>query len=376
MAFLESLNSSSKVLIIDIGSGSTSSAVVQISNSHIPSILRTSRESFIFPERPSSEILELAVLKSLSESVKCAVGISLDRVIISFSSPWIITKLKTINLRKEENQPLNQKRVMEILEKEDQGFKNEIESKYDGKAIVFESKITKISINGYELIRPVNNISGDASISVSLSATKADLIEKVENLLRKTIGVRDNINFESFMYAFLKTMCHSFQSTQSFALISMEDEVSDFMLVNNSTPTVVTSLSFGQGFIRRNLEKELGVPPEIADSYLTLMNDGVLQEELAEKIQNIIVSSVNTWKEVWLKERGDKAIELSGSAKVFLLSKRNSRKIMKEMLQEVFIDHEVVALGVDNLFTKELITYAPETKTDEKINILAAYSSL
>ncbi|KND48984.1 MAG: hypothetical protein AB200_00965 [Parcubacteria bacterium C7867-005] len=365
------------VLILDISSGSVGAAIVDLQEDKLPTIVTYSRSSYFLEVDHNSEKQGEAILKCLKDALS-RIGSKkhVNRALVSLSSPWVYSKIKNNTLNHTEGFILDQKTVANVLNDEEKVFKKELIDQSADDYDVFESKITNLTINGYEATLPQSKKAVSADMHFMMSATKSKFVQKIKKEITSTLGIKNNIVLENFSFAFMKVLSHAFPTAHSPLLINMNDFSTDFLFIKNNHPVVVTSVPVGSTTIVNEVSKSLGIPTEIARSYLALLSDGVLDGVISPKIEDELSKTSNIFKkacESFLKEF---ASDLNYQYRIFFVGRGLFENAIGIFLENAFSGHEIVVLGKDNSFTKEIVSWPQENLVDEKLAILSNFSNL
>ena len=370
-------DSTKTLLVLDISSGSVGAGIIRIeSKNTIPSILSTTRVPLYLTNKPNSESIEKALLKSIREAVGNIYKTNVDKVLISFSSPWITSRLRTFIQKSDKPFSVDQKFILNILKKEEADFTKDLSKRYVEESKTFDSKITNVTLNGYESNMAVPQKTTDLEIQFMMYACQESLINKIETEITNLIGVRNGLILENFMFVFMKVFTKTFHNMHSVLLVNMSNEALDLLLVKDAYPLVSISLPFGPAYIARTIQKELGVSLEVAYSYIDLFTDGVLNLETSFKIDNILKKIKTEWSDTWIKVTSEIPKDKVIPYKIFLISSAQNETIIKTLLSGAFNNHKVEQIEKNSELVKFIAKYTSRAKVDERISILGAYSNL
>lgn len=387
MSFLSRKASGENTLVIDIASGSTGAALVHVGSDGLPEILARARTPFFLSAGPTKGALENAMLVSLRATLGSVAkstpalsakgaGSAIERAVISFSSPWISSHLKTVIIAKEKNFSFTKSVMDSIIDEEKELFLSSLKESFEEESEVFESVVTNLYLNGYETNNPAKGKVKNAEMTFLLSATTKELLAKIEEELIKSVGVKRGVALHSFMFAFYKVLSHSFHSLHSALLINMTSELTDILFLRHGNSALSASLPFGPASIARSVSERLGIPIELGYSYLSLFASGSFDQATMEAVDTVFTEVESKWQSMW-KSMGESIPEGSSVPySVFLIVPNGSEKIVKTFLTSVLPGRNVILLGETNAFTKELVKAEPEMLRDESILVLSSFSNI
>jgi hypothetical protein len=385
MIFWSSRSESNNILLVDIESNSVGVALVAHGSNSLPNILAHVRTSYHVADEAPVETFEKAMLMCLREALHTihdelpllkadGLGTSASRAYIYFTSPWVISRLKEIAIREKEITTLDGSAIQAIVESEEIEFKEDLEDIFDGQGLVFPSQITGLYVNGYKASFTMAKKAVSADLHFTLTGAKLDLIRKVEAEILKVFELGDHFVYQNFMTAFNKVLFSAFSNIHSALLINMTDELSDILFIHQDNPAGTATLPLGIAALARELAASLGLPLEIACSYISLYEDGVLDESFVGSIENILQNTETKWKDMWSKVGADVFKGKDFPYTVFLAGPLHFEQRAKRLLEKVFEGHEIVVVGMDNEFAKHLTSSKKDSLTDPKLSMLASLS--
>ncbi|MBX4195506.1 hypothetical protein KW796_00915 [Candidatus Parcubacteria bacterium] len=387
MSFLNRKDSGENILVVDISSGSTAAALVHTDPKGTPALTSKIRTPFTTGSNPAEEYPEVPMLASLRTTLasiakdipnlsKSGYGSAVHRALVTFSSPWLRSHLKTVILAKPGGFVLDKSMLRNVISEEEVLFRERLRNDNSSQDEIFESAITNLYLNGYESEAPLSDRVEKAEVSFLLSAASRDLLRSVGSELVKSIGIRRGMATHSFMFAFFKVLSHSFQSLHSALLIDMTLEFTDVLFLRHGSSAFAATLAFGPASIAKAVAEKLGIPIQLAYSYLSLFASGVLDQATTGAIDSVFIEVEEKWISLW--RQMDESIP-EGSAvpySVFLVVPSGFEKLMKTFLESVLTGRRIILLGDTNTFTRELVRASPEMLGDEKILLLSSFSNL
>jgi len=299
-----------------------------------------------------------------------------NRAIIALSSPWVISNLKTSELKQEKRFVLDQKIIRESILQEEEILKQEFISKSTEENEFFESAFVGLRVNGYQTNLPIRDKVNNAQIDFILNISKKKVITRIEEEITKTFSVEQGASLQGFMFIYFKVLSHVFQTLHSSLLINISNEATEILFVEHNNPRLLTSLPIGPVSLARRIKDKLKIELPLAESYLKLFVSGDLDSQTTTKLEPIINSAKEEWIQAW-DNKTEKFPNLAKSPyAVFLTSLPKHRGVSKMFLESVLPNKNIVVLGQDNKFTSE-ITKSPEGGgVDENLAITCFYDTI
>ena len=125
------------VIIIDIGNGSVTGAMISYYRDKAPRFINSVKVSFVISEKPNakrliegmSTVLDSMLSSLISSLVKqnSRKNKRLLEVIVTLSSPWFVSKMKHVHIEKEEAFVITKKFIDDINLEEEEIFRNKFE---------------------------------------------------------------------------------------------------------------------------------------------------------------------------------------------------------------------------------------------------------
>ncbi len=382
------IDHSENVLALHIDSGSVGVALMHRMKEHPSEIIYKTRVPFHSGENPTEKSLENAMIKALSLALENVFKnapplleergfkTKTNRAVISLSSPWVISNLKTSELKQEKRFVLDSKIIREAILQEEEIIKQESVSKSNEENEFFESAFVGLRVNGYQTNLPIGDKVNNAQIDFVLNISKKKLIHRIEEEITKLFPIEDGVSLQGFMFIYFKVLSHVFQTLHSSLLVNITNEATEILFVEHNNPRLLVSLPMGPVSLARRIKDKLKIELPLAESYLKLFVRGELDSKTLLKLEPVI----NSVKEEWMQAWDNKTKKFPNLAKspyaVFLTSLPKHQDISKMFLESVLPNKNIVVLGQDNKFTSA-ITKSPEGETvDENLAITCFYDTI
>ena len=371
------------ILVVDISSGSTSGALVATSEGKVPRVLTAFESEYNFKVKDASFSPDKAMLTSLGgvldfivKKVSLMKKVRVDKAVITFSSPWVDSYLKTVEIKKEEEFVFDKKFMLGVINEEKSIFQNSLKESFAEESEIFESAVMDLYMNGYPASEPKSEKVSEVEISFILSASTKDLLTKIEDQIIRTLALKKGVVMHSFMYVFYKVLSHSFNNLHSALLINMTTHITDVLFLRHNNLALNANLPFGPASIIEAVAGKLNIPREVASSYLTLFAEGALDKTTTESIDRILTENETVWRDMW-SDVSQKIMQSAGVPySIFLVTDPKFGKLMKTFLESVFPDKNIILIGDTNTFTRELVENSAKESKDERILLLSSFANL
>ena len=381
-------------LLIDIGNGTIQAGLASFSKGKLPKFLYTVK--LPFPVLGAPDIKRLSTdLSTLLDSVLTAVvkeGLSnlykknkkLRHTLITFSSPWFISKTKQIHISKARAFYITEWLMQSISQKEEEFFRSELLKDLPTGATdsfeVIEKSIVEAKVNGYLLDNSVGQKTKTLDVSVCMSAISKSIKEKIEGLILKHLNIsKEQILMHTFPLVLFSTVRDHLQVDQNFILMDITSEITDITLVLDGAIFGSASFPSGRNLILRQISKSFNTSAEIAESTLHMYQSKKTTPPVTESINQIFMDI----EKEWIVYFDNMLQELSPNAilpkKLYVTADNDVASIFIDFLKSSEGDFTSVfkKTGVLTHIDQELLRpfyqENPVVKTDQFIIILALF---
>lgn len=307
-SFLNS-NKEEVAILIDIGNGSTTGAIAIFGKNQKPKFVYVVKKFFLIADKVDGEKLE-AEMNTLLEQMLVVLtqkGFEnkywqgkrkkIDKILISFSSPWFISKTKNLHLDKDKEFVITKAFLDDVMNQEVEVLKKELNTQNPNETFeVIEKSIVHSKINGYTLDDAIGKNTKSFDASLYMSVVSDNFIDKIMGTLYKYTHVfHDNILINTFPLISFSVIRDLFTKESNFIIMDVTGEVTDITLVKGDIIIDTVTIPSGRNFIVRQIAKNFNVSTEIAESTLRLYLSKKLEEETSTKMAEVVVAVENEW---------------------------------------------------------------------------------
>ncbi len=310
MSFFSFFNNKQEELsiLLDIGNGSINGAIALFTRDKLPKIYFTTEVPFSIPLQANAEGLssEMEVLLDQIIAYLIKTGLKqsglgesrkIEKVLITFSSPWFAIKTKHLNLKQDTSFLVSRDFLKDLIEKEEQSFKKELMGDdADISYKVVEKSIVHTKINGYELQDTLDRKTKNFDAYLCLSVIGKSTIDIVEKVILKNMHISlDRTHIHTFPVASFIVIRDIFSANENFVIMDITAEVTDMTLVEDNVVIKSISIPSGKNFIIRQIAKKFDTSTEIAESKLRLYVEEKLDPETTTHVQEILLDVEKEW---------------------------------------------------------------------------------
>ncbi len=300
-------------LLIDIGNGSVSGALVLFGNGAKPALLYSARLPLTVNDKSDSAKLISSMTASLGEVLLSIMKKGLlvpyfktkpknvSAVLVSFSSPWFASRAKNLHLAQDTPFIITKKFLDSVVAAEEKAFEEDLqngeyENLFDKNIQILENTIIHTKINGYPIEECVGKKTKTLDTSLFMSVASKSIINIISDQIFKNTHIHKNkIYFHTFPLISFSVIRDLFPATSNFLVLDITSETTDMTLVSDNAIAKVLSFPSGRNFIIRQISKSFGVSAEIAESYLHAYNSKKTDDETNLRIDSALSDVEKEW---------------------------------------------------------------------------------
>jgi hypothetical protein len=314
-------------LIIDIESGHVRAALAAQNPSKANAWMGTPRTILYSTAVPIArtphtvqEHLIMEMTKSLGVAVDAAFHKGLQKIpkgkIVSIhyvlSSPWIITKTRTVQVSYPKKTIITKKIVEALVEAErkslEQSFVERDVAGIEFDLTCIEQKVFEIKLDGYPVVslavpkegglfkskKRVPKKATQLEVSFAVTMSSAHIVRRIEETVEKTLRIKDQ-SFHSALLLLYASVRNVFNEAKDYIVAHVHGELSDVVLVHDNMYSLIASFPFGTSTFVRSSAHAADESETLMKSMLALHSSGALHGKHHEKIAKAASPSVRSW---------------------------------------------------------------------------------
>jgi len=227
-------------------------------------------------------------------------------VLVSFSSPWFVSKTKHVHVDKGAPFVVTRGFLDEIMEQEAEAFTKELSAgnvDIQGSRVqIIEKAVVHSTINGYIVEDIIGKQTAVLDAYLSMSALSRVVLDTIaEVIFKKTHIPRDSMIFHSFPVVAFSVIRDMFPIDDDFLMMDITGESSDLTLAKDGVLQSTVSFPSGRNFLVRQVAKAFGVAPEIAESTLHLCLSHMADDETIRRM-DVLMSDIEKEWSIYLED--------------------------------------------------------------------------
>ena len=372
------------VLIFDVGSSSVGGALVLMSKANFPKIIYSKRESIKLGKAVDFNDLSEATLKSL-EKIANTISVaglgSPDKIFCILSSPWYMSETRNIILSKNTPFIFSKKFADSLIKKEVNIFEQECKKKYvagNSEIVPIELKNIKITLNGYDTQKPLNQKATLLNMSIFVSASEKKILESIKETIGRYFYSKD-MKFSSFVMSSFSSVCSTFINQKDFLLVDIGGEITDISMIKDDVLHSSISFPLGENFLIRGVSSILDCSLEEAIPLISLYKNEHMSDSSLNKIEPIIKKLRNEWLSKFQESLSNISNDISVPATVLLTVSQEFSDFFTETIkseqfsQYILTESKFNVIFLGNQAFNGMVTFSENTLRDPVLVIDSIY---
>lgn len=297
------------VSVYDIGSASIAGAVVRIESGEKPKLLYATRKEIVslntprprhFKKQSFSTYAEVVAeterhLRMVQQQEK---HVHTGEALVVLSAPWYLSQTHTVHVEHPTPVSIHDADIHQHVEHAYKDFLTSALVKEFGADTheLFERRIIRVALNGYETARPEGKEAKIVDISVVFSIVSAESADLFRDIIKKE-RANMRVSFCTFPLAAFDMVRSIGSHKEDFLFLDIAGEVSELALVHDGTLAGSISFPVGKRTMVRHVAHTLHVNTDEALSLIHLYKEGGMTKKEAKRIEE----SVSVATELWMR---------------------------------------------------------------------------
>ena len=335
-------------IVLTIGSGNVSGAIVEFGKSTKPKILFTHESHFpvktdIDAENLTTHMLSAvhACVSALHKDHKRAIR----KVQVVLASPWFSSFSKIITIKKPAPFSVTKKIVDDLVSE----YFEELSKKEAGtKNFLVEKNISNVRLNGYETSNPFGQMAETLDISVYASLAPVVTKEQIESEIYTIIHPQE-VFFHTFPFVAWSVLDTLFAPKEDVVFVDIGSETTDLLVIRRGSIEKSASLPIGINHLNRKVAAGLDTYPELAHSLVSVYTADLAESAVKEKIHTFVSAFGEEWAMQFFQIFDNH--ELAGGhflpQRAYFVSDKHVHNVFNEVIKKQIAD--TVVLKRDNI---------------------------
>jgi hypothetical protein len=250
------------------------------------------------------------------------------------SSPWSISQSKLIKFIKDKKFTIDNSLLQKIILGESDKIEKDIEYIKSGADwFLFEEKIIRSKLNGYQVERIYQRKAQDVEIDIFVSFLPQDLLLKLKTVIDvKKTKIEINSSILS-SFTFLRDL---YDDKNNFIYIDISSNITDVYVVRDDVVFGIISFPFGEKNIIQNISKKFKISEDIIYSLFTMKCHGKSDKTTKDKVEDYIEYGLQEWIENFDSTIVQICSESNIPKNIFVVSDSDFDKIVYNKIKKDF----------------------------------------
>ncbi|MEK7646568.1 MAG: hypothetical protein AAB381_02640 [Patescibacteria group bacterium] len=298
-----SKHDSQVTLVLDIQTSIVRAALVRFGNKTPPEFLYIHSIPLPFKPNVSSGYLVKITLRAITDVIQNilqevsvrnstfpAQPLRIVHTHCILSSPWIVSRARTISLRL----PKNTKVTKEVVDTHVAVERNELLKNDTENLSVVEEKIFDVRLNGYSVPSWEGRMTRELEISYVVSVAGTRIVKSLRELVQHATSTKQ-IDFHSSLLLQHIGIQKIMPDRSEYALIHVHGELTDIIVIKKHSCTFFGSYPLGTQGIIRKIARATKTDERTAESLLSLYMGDHLDDSHAQATQKIVSDISRGW---------------------------------------------------------------------------------
>jgi len=247
-----------------------------------------------------SSVSEKTIQEGLKITSSHSITIPVSKIHVIFSSPWIISKTKTIKISYEKETEVTKTIIKTIVDEERHALEQKFLADHSGSResdlAFIEQKIFEVKLNGYPTNHFEDKKTRELEVSFAISISSKSILSAIEQTIEKSVRTNSrNIEYHSSLLLQYSALRNLLTNSDNYIAIHIHNEISDLIIVKNGVCAAIASFPEGTAGLSRASSLALGQSKEITHSSLNLVAKNALHPTENLKIKSVARKSTDLW---------------------------------------------------------------------------------
>ncbi len=276
LSLFSGTSTSHRKIIVDVGSGSAASALVEMTPEGGSRVLYEHRVPFMLAEALNFKRYLSSMRSSLDEAISGVLRherglnkkIFRTPVHLVVNAPWYLARTKLLSESSQKSFVVSERYLAGKLETAAAEVAKEAQAAGtpSRRPRVIEHEILSVRLNGYRTARPYGKRVRRLEVALYESVIGEDTYDDLfDTLTRHTHSLK---GIHTFMYLCANTLKQLFPEESNYLIANVESELTEISLVRDGTLIEHISFPLGVHTLLRSTAKRLGTIPQAARSHL------------------------------------------------------------------------------------------------------------
>lgn len=365
-----SKTNSSFGVLIDVGSGSVGIGIVESNpNEKLPRLLFARRLFMRVTKRNGTESEQVRQMRETLLSANLVLSIDgmsalrerephgeLSSILIMCSAPWARTITRNVSFKSEEPFKITKELIHDLVVgvEEEAATENANQNTIHAEGFsIVERATVDVRINDYSINNPIDLKGTEISLSHITGLVPKEILESIHEVHDK-LYPKSTITAHTAMLVLYCVIRNLFPQTNSFVIIDVTGEATEFGIVENGLLINTMHMPLGSNTLIRRIAESGGKTPGDVESLLHGYTNGLLTDETKNELEKETLAYKTP-----LIETVQKLLEMGKLPKTLVIvTQSNVYPLFRDIIPRVITDttHDVYSvLPTDSLILSDIV---------------------
>lgn len=297
-------------LICYIGNGIVKGSVVLNEKNKLPTILATRVRELPYQEFVDRKHLESRVMSEFTSLItdikfKDLAGAKFRDACVILSSPWYVSKTKTVKIDHEKPFEITEKIINDAIA----SAALEYSEKPKEGVTILEKNVSKYYLNGYPTNVPLKKTAQRVEMSVFLSFCETKTVDLIKQTMLSHLNIHDTQIHSQSLAAFAAVQ-ETWKDLANYVLTDISSQLTELMIVRQETLAEAASFPLGKQYVLKELGSIFNTSGDVSRSLLEMYHKGTIEPSLKSKVEE----AISMVKKEWLKPFTNALSEMSAGS--------------------------------------------------------------
>ncbi len=389
-------------LIIDIESGLVRAALVLYARSQVPRVLCTVSSPIVRkPKRTKlhddflgamvralNDVTTHLANKSLPELREKGFTQVISKVNCVLSTPWIISKTKTVKINYGKETEITRELVKKIIDTEHQELENKFKADHaasgDGSLLEYdlefiEQKIFEIKLNGYAVANVYGKRAKEIEVSFAVTVSSKDILNQIHETIATTLNVVSirgiygvNGHYVDEYHSSLLLQYSAFRNLvkmrNDYIAAHVHNDLSDIIVVRGGVCSILASFPFGMSTFVKKTSSALNQPETLAYSALSMNAQQKLTPESHKEISSASDPIIREWASQFFQTLSTVS-DLDQLPRTLILSVQDHFPYFEKALKDQRQGESLTITALDEVLLEKAVAYERGQDTNALVSM-------
>ncbi len=216
---------------------------------------------------------------------------SIQSIHYILSSPWVISRAKTVQIEYEMDTEITDNVIKEVVDAD----RKDLIEKNESDMVFVEQKIFDVQLNGYSLEHYQGKRAKSLKVSFAFTLSSDKIIKKIQGEVLQHLHVKKEYFHSAILLQYLSSRSMAAEG-EEYVVLHIHGEMTDVVVVKKGFSSYLATFQFGTSTLTRKVSHSMNTSFEMTSSTLAMYLDKKLNEEEQKKVETILMPILRGWQ--------------------------------------------------------------------------------